>query len=313
MIRDNNPQNSSKNVTSDFEYPPIAPEILSEIRKIQFLARKRASQGMFGRYRSAFKGQGIEFEELRAYMPGDDVRSIHWGATARSQIPQVKRYREERELEVLLAIDVSASRMSGTGSQLRQSLLAQLGATLACIALTNNDKIGLLTYSDKVETFIPPKKSRGSTWRIIHEILYPNIKHRSTTNLSGMCAYLNSVLKRRTIIFIISDFIDTDFREPLAILARRHDVSTFIIQDPSEIEIPSVGLFRMYDPETGNEILFDTSDSEQRKAYLQRNKSFRAAQTSMFEQLHIPSVSLWTNQPFVQKLRLFFDAKGRRA
>ena len=293
-------------------YPPISPEVLREIRRISFLARKRASQGLFGKYKSAFKGTGIEFEELRAYVPGDDVRSIHWGATARSLIPQIKRYREERELQVLLAIDVSASHASGTGGQLRQELLAQIAATLACIALTNNDKIGLLTFSNQVESYTPPRKSRGSTWRLIHEILYPNTKHRRATSITKMCEFLNSILKRRTIVFLISDFLDTGFEHSLAILARRHDVSAFIIQDPCEENLPQVGLLRMYNPETGENILFDTNDSLERELYFRRNKEFRDKQKQLFAQMRIPSVSFFTNEAFTQKLRSFFDEKGRR-
>lgn len=289
---------------------PLPPELLEEVRRLHFQTRRLADQGIVGRYRSAFRGQGIEFEEVREYSPGDDIRLIDWKVTARARKPFVRTYREERELTVIIAVDVSASTFSATAAQTRESLIAKIGAFLTLIALRNNDKVGLVTFSDRLETFHPPRKARGAVWRILHEVL--NERHyRHPTDLSALFAFLSAVLKRRAIVFVLSDFIDRDFEPELSHLARRHDVNTIIISDPSDYELPDAGLVELLDPESEACLTVDSSDPAVRTEYKQLAASRIRELERLFIRHGVGYMELFTDRPFISAFRRYFNAKSR--
>lgn len=288
----------------------LDPALLAEIRTLHFHVKKLADQGISGSYRSAFRGRGIEFEEVREYLPGMDIRSIDWKVTARSGTPYVKSYREERELTVMIAVDVSASTITGTRCQLRDTLLAKAGAVLTLIALANNDKVGLVTYSDSLETYHPPRKARSSVWRILHEVLTPGL-YRRGTDLAGLCFFLNKVLKRKSIIFILSDFASpsSDFEHQLAVLTKRHDVTALWARDPVEFELPPRGLFRLRDPETGSETVVDCSNAAVRRKFSELMQNHEQSIRSAFRRRGVGVIELRTDQPFVYEMRRFFQGR----
>lgn len=287
----------------------LPPEILQEVKKLHFHTRRLADQGLRGSYRSAFRGQGIEFEEVREYVPGDDVRSIDWKVTARSQKAFVKSYREERELTVLLAVDVSASTMTGSKQQLRETLLAKVGAVLTFIALANNDKVGLVTFSDRIEQYHPPRKARSAVWRILHEVLTPQA-HGSKTALPDAIAFMNRVLKRKSIIFILSDFFDRSYELPLATLAKRHDVTAVVVRDPLDFALPAGGLVQVRDAETGEERVVDLADATVRDEYAKRVQHSHQALSQTFASLGIDALQLRTDEEFMPKLRRYFHSRS---
>ena len=292
------------------KHTPLSPEMLAEVKKLHFQTRRLANQGVVGRYRSAFRGTGMEFEEVREYFPGDDIRAIDWKVTARSRKPYVKSYREERELTVILAVDVSASTLSGTRGNLRAELIAKVGAVLSLIALTNNDKVGLVTYSDRLESYHPPRKARSSVWRILHEVMAEApVGHRGT-DLSGLFSFLSNVLKRRAIVFVLSDFIATGFEVPLATLARKHDVNAVVVSDPADRAIPDSGIVRVVDPETGESTLCDFSSEKVRTAYQQLARVKSDAREKLFLRNGIGRLELNTDQPFIGPLRRYFDQRS---
>lgn len=290
----------------------LDPSTIQEIRKLHFQTRRLADQGIAGSYRSAFRGTGIEFEEVREYIPGDDVRSIDWKVTARSRKPYVKSYREERELTVIIAVDVSASTLTGTRNQLRDTLIAKVGAVLTLIALINNDKVGLITFSDQLETYHPPRKARSAVWRILHEVLKPGA-YRPNTDLAGLFSFMNSVLKKRAIIFVISDFIDTRFERPLAILAKRHDITALAINDPADFRLPTGSLIYLKDPESEELRLVDSSDPLVQKHYHTQAARMHQEVRSLFNKHGISLLELQTDKPFIFELRRFFDTRRRFA
>ncbi len=292
----------------DARRAPLSPEILAEVRKLHFTTKKFAEQGLAGQYRSAFRGRGIEFEEVREYFPGDEIRTIDWKVTARSGKAFVKSYREERELSVMLAVDVSASTLTGTRRQLRDTLIAQIGAVLTLIALQNNDKVGLVTFSDKIDSYHPPRKARGAVWRILHEVLAPGVRG-TTTDLTATLSFLNNVLKRRSVVFLISDFIADGFEQELAILAKRHDVIAVSVSDPSDFRLPDVGLVSVVHPETLEEFLLDTGDKALGRKYQESAELKRVTLGNMFSRYGVGRLELSTDRSFLPSLREFFDRR----
>jgi len=293
-----------------FKSTVLGPELLAKIKKLHFYTRHLASQGVGGQYRSAFRGRGIEFEEVREYLPGDDVRAIDWKVTARSQKPYIKSYREERELTVMIAVDVSASTRTATRNQLRENLIAQFGAVLTLIALQNNDKVGLVTYSDEVETYHPPRKARGAVWRILHEVLTPGT-YKPQTDLGGLCGFLRRVLKRSSIVFIISDFFASNYERELAALSKRHDVTGVIVSDPADIILPKASLVNVRNPETGKTILVDTASPRVAEYYQQHSHSARAERERLFQKYRIGEVNLQTDQAFIDELKRYFESRSK--
>jgi len=287
-----------------FKRRSLPSELLAEIRNLHFQTKRFADEGVIGQYRSAFRGHGIEFEELREYVPGDDIRSIDWKVTARLGRPYVKRYREERELSVMLAVDVSASTRTGTKSQVREEIVAQVAALLTLVALRNNDKVGLVTFSDRIETFHPPRKARSAVWRILHEVLSPEVSS-SGTDIDGVCRFLNNVLGKPSIVFLISDFFATGYESSLALLAKRHDLTAVSVRDPGDTELPDLGLIRLRDPETGKACLVDTSDPIWRAEYLDNANAWREKAKHTFSKNRIGLLELYTDQPVIAPLKRY--------
>lgn len=292
----------------------IGPELISEIKRLHFQTRRLATAGLSGQYRSAFRGQGMEFEEVREYRPGDDIRSIDWKVTARKWHPYVKSFREERELTVMLAVDVSASTRAGTKQQLRETLIAKVGAVLTLIALRNNDNVGLITFSDRLETYHPPRKARGAVWRILREVLGGSdaTARSSGTDISFACEFLYRILRRRAIVFLISDFIAPSFEKPLGALSRRHDVTAVMIQDPADYDLPRAGLVMIRDPETGTQTLFDTNSEISRRDYIARGKQQRDNLLELFRRHRVDTLPMSTAEPFLPVLQRYFDRRSIR-
>jgi uncharacterized protein (DUF58 family) len=253
----------------------------------------------------------MNFEEVRPYSPGDEIRAIDWNVTARTGEPYIKKFTEEREMTVMIVLDVSASGNFGSVQESKRELAAEVAAILAFSAIHNNDKVGLLLFSDQVELFIPPKKGRHHILRLIREMLYFKPKGRGT-DLAGALEYMNKLITRRAVVFVISDFFTGDFTRPLTVSARRHDMVALPIVDPAEEELPDVGVILLEDPETGEQIEVDTS----RRAITQNYADLAALRTkeltSMFGSRGIDLVSLRTDKDYLPVLRNFFDRRGRR-
>ncbi len=285
-------------------------ELLSKVRKIEIKA-KGLSQNVFaGEYHSAFKGRGMTFSEVREYQYGDDVRDIDWNVTARQNRPYVKVYEEERELTVMLLVDVSGSKNFGAVGEMKQDYITEVAATLAFSAIENNDKVGVIFFSDKIEKFIPPKKGRKHILLVIRELLYFKPENKGT-NVGLALEYLTSVIKKRCTTFLISDFIDdNDYYKPLSIANSKHDVMALQIYDQRETQLPDVGLMRVYDAETGAERWIDTSSARVRKAvdrwwYEQQRKLNDTVQRA-----RVDLVSMATHEDYVKALLLMFKKRA---
>jgi uncharacterized protein (DUF58 family) len=289
----------------------IPTEVLKKVRRIQIVTSAMVNDLFAGQYHSAFKGLGIEFEEVREYLPGDDVRTIDWNVTARTGRPFVKRFREERELTVVLLVDVSASQDFGTREQLKSELVAELGATLAFSAIQNNDKVGLVMFTDRIERFVPADKGTRHVLRVVRELLYHQPEGRHT-NIETALQYLDRVLTRRAVVFVISDFQAPDFSRSLKTVRRRHDVIPVLIHDERESRLPPVRYFELYDPETGEQLLVDTSSRAVRNRFARLAADRREQLLADFRKLGIDVVDVRTGQSFVEPLRRFFRQRGRR-
>jgi uncharacterized protein (DUF58 family) len=294
----------------------LSAEFLKKLRRIELRTRKVVSSTFVGEYKSTFKGQGMEFIDVREYLPGDDVRSIDWKVTARMDKPYVKKFVEERELTVILCVDASGSGYFGTRSQFKLEQAAQVAATIAFSAVTNNDKVGLLFFTDEVERFIPPRKGKQHVMRLIRDILLFEPRRRGT-NPTAALEYVMHLLKQKAIVFFISDFLGPGcaperVRIPLGIAARRHDVVAVPITDPAERELPRVGLVDLEDMETGERITVDTSRPRLRKRYAEHMRIQEERRDRLFTQLGIDSIALRTDEDFTPKLHKFFQLRARR-
>ncbi|MGB6838277.1 MAG: DUF58 domain-containing protein [Dehalococcoidia bacterium] len=293
------------------EQPPIPPELLQKIRRIEIRARRLVANLFLGEYHSVFRGRGLEFSEVREYQPGDDVRSIDWNVTARMGTPYVKKYVEERELTVLLVVDVSASEAFGTGAQTKGEVAAEVAALLAFAAVANNDRIGLLTFSDRIEKFVPPRKGSQHVLRIVRELLYSRPRGRGT-DIAGALAYLTRVARRRSIIFLISDFLDRGFEGALRVAVQRHDLVAISLTDPRELSLPPLGLLELEDAETGQPLLLDTEDRETRRQYALAAAQRREERQQLLRSMAVDEVAIATDRSYVQPLMAFFQARARR-
>lgn len=253
----------------------------------------------------------MNFEEVRPYSPGDEIRAIDWNVTARTGEPYIKKFTEEREMTVMIVLDVSASGNFGSVHESKRELAAEVAAILAFSAIHNNDKVGLLLFSDRVELFIPPKKGRHHILRLIREMLYFDPKGRGT-DLAGALEYMNKLITRRAVVFVISDFFTGDFTRPLTVSARRHDMVALPIVDPAEEELPDVGVILLEDPETGEQIEVDTSRRAISRNYADLSALRTKELASMFGSRGIDMVSLRTDKDYLPVLRNFFDRRGRR-
>ena len=286
-------------------------EVIRRIRKIHIHSNYLVNDILAGEYESAFRGRGMEFEEVREYQPGDDVRDIDWNVTARMGHPYVKVYREERELTILLLVDVSGSGQFGSGAQLKNELSAELAAILAYAAVKNNDKVGLIIFSDIIEKFIPPKKGRNHVWRVIREVLEHSPRSKKT-DISAALDFLNRITSRRVIAFLISDFIARDYEKLLRITNKKHDLIAISIIDPRERELPAVGLVELADAETGETRLIDTGEDGFRREF-SAGAARRARETrEIFRRCSVDHIPLITNQPYINALMKFFRMREKR-
>ena len=287
-------------------------EILKKIRRLELRTRRLVNSSFAGQYHSVFKGQGMNFEEVREYTPGDEIRSIDWNVTARMNVPHVKKFTEEREMTVMLLVDASASGEYGSVEMSKRETAAEIAAILAFSAINNNDKVGLLLFTDRVELFVPPKKGRQHILRLIREMLFFEPAGRGT-DLAGALDTINRMLPRRAVVFVISDFIAPDFSKPLASASRRHDVVAVPVFDPGEQSLPDVGRILLEDAESGELIEIDTGSSSIRDGYRAAAVTRRRELEKLFAARRIDMVPLETNQDCVLALKAFFDRRERRA
>lgn len=292
-------------------------ELMAKVARLRVLTTRLIDDELSGDYHSTFRGQGVEFEEVRPYTPGDDIRSIDWNVTARMGSPYVKRYAEERELTVLFVVDVSASQNYGRQGRTKAEVAAEVTALLALTALKNQDKVGLLLFSDKILSYLPPRKGRDSVLRLVREVLAAGESAEGTTDMEGALSFLNSVRKRRAVVFLVSDFLNcAGIDKTLRITARRHDLVCVTVEDPSENQLPAAGLLELEDPETGEFIVVDTSDVRVQKAFAENAMRERAALTNLFTKTGIDRLELSTDRPIIDAVRALFKKrakKGRRS
>jgi len=285
--------------------------MLSRIRRIEIRARRLVANIFLGEYHSVFRGRGIEFSEVRQYEPGDDVRLIDWNVTARMGAPYIKKYIEERELTIVLAVDVSASSAFTSAGMTKRELAADVAATLAFAAIANGDRVGLLAFSDRVEQYVRPAKSRRHVLRIIRELLYLQPQGRST-DIGDALAYLARVTRRRAIVFVLSDFFDTGYEPALRAAALRHEIVALTLADPRERDLPDVGLLEVEDAETGERALLDTSSGRVRSAWARRGEELRDRRRKTLAALGVEEVALSTGASYVEPLLRAFRARETR-
>jgi uncharacterized protein (DUF58 family) len=293
------------------EQAPIPPELLRKIRRIEVRARRLVDHLFLGEYHSVFRGRGLEFSEVREYQPGDDVRIIDWNVTARMGTPYVKKFVEERELTVYLLVDVSASEGFSTAPQTKAELAAEIGALLALAAVRNNDRVGLIAFTDQVERFLPPQKGSQHVLRLIRELLYLRPARRGTDIAAGL-GFLSRVARRRSVAFLLSDFLASDYEAALRVAARRHDIIAISLSDPRETELPDAGLLDLEDPETGQRIVVDSGDAGVRQRYAEAGQRRREGRRRLLSAVGVDEVPIFTDRPYVQSLMAFFQARARR-
>lgn len=289
----------------------IPEEVLKKIQKFHFSTRRQANDLFAGQYESAFKGQGIEFSEVREYQIGDDVRTIDWNVSARFGRPFVKVFNEERELTVMLLLDLSGSHLFGTKVKFKRELLAEVAGMLAFLAIRTNDKVGAILFSSQVEKYIPPKKGASHVWRLIKEIFTYQPQDLST-NLDTVLNYLNRVVKRHAIVFLISDCVDTGFEKSLRLTAKKHDLVVIRVSDPAEDQLPDVGLATLQDPETGQVVLINTRSKTLRGRWSNYRKGQTAYLSDLLRKAGVDLVELWTDGPVIKPLTSLFEKRSKR-
>lgn len=289
----------------------IPKEVLNKIHRIQITTSRMVTDAFAGHYQSVFKGQGMEFSEVREYQPGDDIRSIDWNVTARSNRPFVKKFMEERELTIMLLLDISRSSSFGTVNVLKSQLAAELSSVLAMSAIKNNDKIGLIAFSDRIEKFVPPKKGLSHVLRIIREALYFTPEGRGT-DIPLALQYLSRVTHRKTVTFLISDFYSEVYEKPLSIANRMHDIIALTITDPREIDLPDIGIINLEDAETGETFLFDTSSHQAREEYRLNSIRLLNERKRVFGSINVDHIDIRTDIPYPRELYRFFRMRERR-
>lgn len=290
----------------------IPEELAKKIRYIQIYSSKTVNDVLAGEYHSVFKGQGMQFEEVRQYQPGDEVRSIDWNVTARMGEPFVKRYREERELSVMFLVDLSASGDFGSCEKFKNEVAAEICALLAFSAIKNNDKVGLVIFTDGIELFVPPAKGTSHVLRVIRELLEFRPTGRGTNIQEGI-EYLARISRKRSVVFLVSDFLETGFTKALRTLGKRHDVIAVSISDPLELKFPAVGLVALEDAETGAWVEIDTSSPAVRQRYEALAAKRRGELRDLFRSMDIDHLDIVTNRDYVRELVTFFRARERRA
>jgi uncharacterized protein (DUF58 family) len=288
----------------------LPPEILKKVKLLELNTRKLVNNVFAGEYHSAYRGQGMTFSEFREYVPGDDVRSISWALTARTGKPFIKKFEEERELTLILAVDVSGSQGFGSGDYLKGEVVTQLAALLGFSATRNNDAVGLLLFSDQIEHFVPPKKGRGHIHRILRDLFYHQPKSQGT-KIEVALEYLRGVLKKRSTIFLFSDFFDSGFDRVLRMVGRKHDTVAVVVRDPLELEIPKMGLVDLEDSESGERITVDTSSPQFRRDYVRQFKKFVDTCDAELKRAQVDCIQVKTHQDIVAPLIGFFKSRSR--
>ncbi len=289
----------------------IPKEILRRVNQIEIQTRSVVNNLFAGEYHSVFKGQGMEFAEVREYQAGDEVRSIDWNVTARVGRPFVKIFDEERELTVVLVVDASASGAFGSGQRMKGEAGVEISALLAFSAIINNDRVGLLIFTEDVEVYIPPKKGRKHVLRVIRELLY--FQPRGTgTSIAGALEYVNRLVRRRSVFFVISDFIDRDYARALKLVRRRHDLICITLVDPRERELPDMGFLSLRDTESGEQMLVDTGSPEIRRQFADRQLRLENGRADLFRRLRIDEVKVDVSQSYLDPLVRFFQTRMMR-
>ena len=289
----------------------LPPEILKKVKLLEISTRKLVNNIFAGEYHSAFRGQGMTFSEFREYIPGDDVRAISWPITARLGKPYIKIFEEERELTLMLVVDVSGSGDFGSGEYLKGEVIAHLAALLSFSAAKNSDPIGLILFSDQIEHFVPPKKGRAHVYRMLRDLYYFKPKSRGT-NIQVALDYLQGVLKKRSSVFIFSDFQDTGFDESMRRIGKKHDLVAVAVEDPAEVEIPEVGLLELQDPESGEFVLVDTSSKSFQRDYKDAIKKRRIERQQTLRRAQVDQVIVDAGGDIVQPLIGFFHRRNGR-
>ncbi len=294
-------------------------ELMAKVGKIRILTNRLIDDQLAGDYHSTFKGQGVEFDEVRPYIAGDDVRTIDWNVTARTGVPYIKRYSEERELTILFMVDVSGSQSYGSRTRSKMELAAEVTALLALTAIRNQDKIGLVLFSDRIVKYIPPRKGRDSVMRLVREVLAAEDEAKGGTDIEGALKFLNGVQKRRAVVFLVSDFIegtgkreDDGLEKLLRATARHHDVICVPVSDPAESTLPDVGLVELEDSETGELMLVDTSSAKVRGAFAAQAESDREELTKFFRKTGIDTLEIATDRPYIDGVRALFKRRARK-
>ena len=318
----------------------IPKEVLKNIRRIQITTSRMVNDVFAGQYQSVFKGRGMEFEEVREYQPGDEIRSIDWNVTARTGHPYIKKFVEERELTVMLVLDMSASCFFGTAKQLKRQLAAELCSVLAFSAIRNNDRVGFIAFTDRIEKFIPPRKGPRHVLRVIREALYFKPEGKGT-DINSALEYLNKVSRRKTITFVVSDFYlpvvsavvrqahhtsnhtersrsveppagSGDFKKMLSVSNKRHDIIAVTVTDPWELSLPDVGIVSLEDSETGESFMLDTSDSRLRREYSRNAQKRDKERKKFFQSGGVDTIDIRTDIPYTKSLFKFFRAREKR-
>ncbi len=286
-------------------------ELIRRIRKLEIATRKVVSSVLSGQYHSVFKGRGMAFSEVRQYQPGDEVRTIDWNVTARMNDAYVKVFTEERELTVMLLVDVSASESFGSHERSKAEIAAEVAAQIAFSAIANNDRVGLILFSDRVEKVVPPRKGRSHVLRLVTDILTTKPVGKGTDLATGL-NYLTHVAKRKTVAFLISDFLAKDYEKGLRIVARKHDLVPVVVMDPFEEKFPALGIVDLEDPETGQRFVVDTSDPRVRGKFAAYMAARRDDRNTIFRKLKLDSVELRAHEEYAQSLQKFFRVRARR-
>jgi len=289
----------------------LTKELLKQVRYIEIRTKGIVNQVFSGEYHSVFKGRGMEFSEVREYQFGDDIRNIDWNVTARFGHPFIKIFEEERELTVMMMVDLSGSLMFGSVEKTKQEIAAELSAILAFSALKNNDKVGLILFTDKIEKFVPPRKGRSHVLRIIREVLSFEPEGK-TTNIKGALEYFNNAIKKRSIVFLLSDFMDSGYEKILRIIGRKHDLIGLVINDERENMMPGIGLVKFTDAETGEERWLDTSNKSVQKKLAEYRFEMKAKRKSLFLSSRLDSVEISTGQSYIPPLVQFFRLREKR-
>ncbi len=289
----------------------IPKEILKKVKRIEIQTRSIVNDVFSGEYHSVFKGRGMEFSEVREYIYGDDVRMIDWNVSARTNHPYVKIFEEERELTVMLVVDVSSSANFGTFKQMKGEIAVELCAVLAFSAIKNNDKVGLIIFSDKIEKFVPPKKGKSHVLRVLRELLFHKPEGVGT-DIKGALEYLNRVTNKKATVFLVSDFLSESFEKALQITNKRHDIVALTVVDPRERSIPDVGLIEFEDAETGENLMVDTSDEELMGMFVKNTQQDILDRTKMFKSMDIDHIDIFTDRSYIEPLVKFFRKRAKQ-